>query len=175
MLIWNRQLFIKSPSRLSVKWYALCPWFTFVGNKKRFSSTIWPCSKTTKMNKKSQKMFGKNLIWTILKSLVQRKSPGKTFVLWKVFFFRKLQQERLLRELDLRNEHECKKNSTARWVVKHLQKLMMKTSNVAIAKKESLSLEQQGLRLRVQSRGFGDGAHIPHSWITKYGKDKYRK
>ncbi len=73
-------------------------------------------------------------------------------------------------------EHEYRKNSTARWMVKHLNKIGVKTGIVTVTKKEEiLSPEQEGLRLRVQSRGFGDGANIPHSRITKYGKDKYKK
>jgi hypothetical protein len=42
--------------------------------------------------------------------------------------------------------------------------------------KEKLTKEeQQALSLRVQTRGFGEGAHIPHSNITKYGKNQKRK
>ena len=76
--------------------------------------------------------------------------------------------------------YECEKNALARWVVKHLQKFklkMLKTKSSLIkkAKVEKLSSEQEALRLRVQSSGFGDGAHVPHSRITKYGKDNKRK
>lgn len=71
-------------------------------------------------------------------------------------------------------ESELKKSSTARWIVKHLDKVWGKASKEKKAEKENLSREQEGLRLRVQSRGYGEGASIPHSKITKYGKDRKR-
>ena len=74
-------------------------------------------------------------------------------------------------------EFETNRNTRAKSIAKrfHRKRLASSGIEITIASKEKLSPERQGLRLRVQSRGFGDGAHIPHSSIRKYGKDKKRK
>ena len=68
-------------------------------------------------------------------------------------------------------DSELEKNTLAIWAVKH----WMKIKRIPLTVSEPLSPEKQALRDRIQSRGFGDGAHVPGSNIRKYGKNKRRK
>ena len=44
------------------------------------------------------------------------------------------------------------------------------SSPYSVKNDENIKPEQKELKERIQRQGYGDGAHIPHSKITKYGK-----